>query len=398
MLVKEKENISKQVENQEVSIKPEKKQRDYSIDLMRIIACLIVIATHVSLQVLNPCYNRIDWSRLLEKSFLVDGVSIFFMITGFFLVNGRSLKKIWKSTIVKILLPSFIYVLFAQIFYMFIVNQESIMWCLKNIFSNINLLGIGKGIITGNALEISPLCQHLWYIFSYTKIIIFIPVLWLLCKEEKMPKIIRRIIITLGAFGMILSDIGRFISLPQALTFDIFKIIGREFIYVLVGYELFLHKDKIKNHKKLIFILSSITFVVVNFIRYKLEVKYMVVNSFTNIGGREGFVEWKDTIISLISALSIFMAVYSIDIKNINLQKIITWFSDKTFGIYLIHYLFIAKVDLYKFEKIEKFYQEMIYLLLATIITFAVSTLIVTLIKYIKSTINEKLKLNGEKI
>lgn len=378
MIVKEQEVVVESVEN---SQKAEKKQRDFSIDLMRIIACLIVISTHVCLQVLNPCYNRIDWSRLLEKCFLVDGVSIFFMITGFFIANGRSYKKIWKSTILKILLPSFIYVLFSQIFYMFIINQESIIWCLKNAFSNINLIGIGKGIITGNANELSPLCQHLWYIFSYTKIIIFIPVLWLICKEDKVPKIIRRVLIALGIFGTIISDVGRFIALPEILNFDIFKIIGREFIYVLIGYELFVNKDKIKNHKKLIFILSSITFVLINFIRYKLEVKYMVMNSFTNIGGREGFAEWKDTFISIISALSIFMAIYSFDIKSVKLQSIITWFADKTFGIYLIHYLFIAKVDLYKFEKIEKFCQEIIYLVLATIITFAISTLIVTIIK-----------------
>lgn len=398
MLVKE-ENINKSVENsnKEVSIKPEKKQRDFSIDLLRILACLIVISTHVCLQVLNPCYNRIDWSRLLEKCFLVDGVSIFFMITGFFLVNGRSYKKIWKSTIVKILLPSFIYVLFAQIFYMFIVNQQSIVWCLKNAFNNINLAGIGKGIITGNAIELSPLCQHLWYIFSYTKIIIFVPVLWLLCKEERLPKIIRRIIIVLGLLGLVLSDIGRFITLPQALTFDIFKIIGREFIYVLLGYELFVHKDKIKNHKKIVFILSSVTFVIINFIRYKLEVKYMVANSFTNIGGREGFAEWKDSIISVISALSIFMAVYSFDIKNLKIQKIIGWLSDKTFGIYLIHYLLIAKVDLYKFEKIEKFYLEIIYLILGTIVTFIASILIVYILRKIKELVIKRIRIGVNK-
>ena len=80
-----------------------KKERDYSIDLIRVVACLSVICAHLSLQVLNTAYNRIDWSRLLEKSFLKDGIALFFMITGFFLVNGRSYKKIWSGTIKKIL-------------------------------------------------------------------------------------------------------------------------------------------------------------------------------------------------------------------------------------------------------------------------------------------------------
>lgn len=143
MIVKE----SKVIENAEIisnkldtSIKVEKKKRDSSIDLIRIVACLMVIATHMSLQVLNQAYNRIDWSRLLEKSFLADGVPLFLMITGFFLANGRSYKKIWKSTFMRVLLPSIIYVLFTQIFYMFIINKESIMWCIQNALTNLNLI------------------------------------------------------------------------------------------------------------------------------------------------------------------------------------------------------------------------------------------------------------------
>ncbi len=124
----------------ESSINMEKKKRDTSVDLIRIVACLMVIAVHLSLRVLNQAYNRIDWSRLLEKSFLTDGVPLFLMITGFFLANGRSYKKIWKNTFVKILLPSMIYVIFTQIFYMFIINKESIMWCIQNAFINLNIV------------------------------------------------------------------------------------------------------------------------------------------------------------------------------------------------------------------------------------------------------------------
>lgn len=152
MIVKEKESkIIENVEcipnNLEVTIKSEKKKRDASVDLIRIFACLMVIATHMSLQVLNKAYNRIDWSRLLEKSFLADGVPLFLMITGFFLANGRSYKKIWKSTIMKVLLPSLIYILFTQVFYMFIINKQSIIWCIKNCLNNINLVEIFKRCI-----------------------------------------------------------------------------------------------------------------------------------------------------------------------------------------------------------------------------------------------------------
>ena len=120
------------------------------------------------MQVLNQCYNRIDWSRLLEKSFLTDGVPLFFIITGFFLVNGRSYKKIWKSTIKKILIPTLIFVLFTQVFYLFIVNKESFIYCIQNF--NINAIGIINAILKADVSYLNSTCAHilkLLYGFQY---------------------------------------------------------------------------------------------------------------------------------------------------------------------------------------------------------------------------------------
>lgn len=364
-------------------MKDVKKKRDISVDLIRVVACLSVIAIHLCLQVLNPCFNRIDWSRLLEKSFLTDGVPLFFMITGFFLVNGRSYKKILKSTFFKVLVPSMLYVLFAQIFYMYITNKESLSWCLKNALINSNIVGIFRSIGTGDISYINTLCEHLWYIFSYVKIIIWIPVLWLVCKEDKNSKLARKIIISFGILATVITDMQRFITIPKIGLLSVFQLVDREILYVLLGYELFVHKDKIKNNRK-VFIFSTIGFLIINFIRYKIEVKYMVINSLTDIVGRENFMEWRYTCLNIFSGILLFMAIYSLEIKWEKLNKFIVWLSDKTFGVYLIHYLILAKVDLYKFEKIEKFYLEIAYLVIGTILTFIVSIIIVYILKKIK--------------
>ena len=383
MIVKEKvvEDIS--IDNSQISVKTETKKRDISVDLIRLFACLSVIGTHLCLQVLNQAYNRIDWGRLLEKSFFTDGVPLFFMITGFFLANGRNYKKIWKSTIMKVLTPSIIYILFSQIFYMFIVNKESIMWCLQNILTNLNIVQIFKGILTGNLTVINTLCDHLWYILSYVKIIIWIPVLWLVCKEEKSSKLARRIIIAFGIIATVITDIKRFITIPTIGAVKIFGLVDMELLYVLLGYELFVHKDKIKNNKK-VFILSAIGFIIVNFIRYRIEMQYMVLNSYTNIVGRENFLGWQYTCLNIISGLFIFTSIYSLEIKSEKISKIIIWLADKTFRIYLIHYLLIAKIDLYKFEKIERFYFEVLYLVIGIAVIFISSLVIVLILRTIK--------------
>lgn len=230
---------------------------------------------------------------------------------------------------------------------------------------------------------INGLCEHLWYILSYVKIVIWIPVLWLVCKEENTPKLARKIIIGFGLLATVITDVQRFASFPEIGALKVFQLVDREILYVLLGYELFVHKDKIKGNKKL-FALSTIVFLLINFIRYKIEIQYMVINSFTDIVGRESFIGWRDTCISIISGISLFMAIYSFQINSEKLNNIITWIADKTFGIYLVHYLIIAKVDLYKFETIEKFYAELIYLIIGVTATFIVSLLIVALLKKLK--------------
>lgn len=396
MKVKEKDSNVIEKAEKIVNTKKENK-RDASVDLIRIVACLFVIATHMSLQVLNQAYNRIDWSRLLEKSFLADGVPLFLMITGFFIANGRSYKKIWKQTAVKVLLPSIIYILFTQIFYMFIINKESIVWCIQNIVNSLNPILILKGIVTGNMATINGLCEHLWYVLTYVKIIIWVPLLWLICKNEKNSILARRIVIIAGILAAIITDIQRFTVLPEIGFIKVFNIVDRSILYVLLGYELFVHKDKLKGNKK-VFIISSIVFLFINFIRYKIEVQYMVVNSFTDIVGRETFIGWKDTCISIISGLALFAGIYSIKINNEFLSKIILWIADKTFGIYLIHYLIIAKVDLYKFEIFEKFYEEIIYLIVGVICTFAISLLSVYILRKLKELLLKGIKVTEENI
>ena len=373
------ENVEKKEISEENTIKLSK--RDISIDLIRIVACLSVIATHLCLQVLNQCYNRIDWSRLLEKSFLTDGVPLFFIITGFFLVNGRSYKKIWKSTIKKILIPTLIFVLFTQVFYLFIVNKESFIYCIQNF--NINAIGIINAILKADVSYLNSTCAHLWYIFSYIKIVIWIPILWLVCKNTREANLARRIMMILSFLNLVLDDVQKFITLPIG-EIHLLNMIPTEILYVLLGYELFAHKEKIKNNKKIASI-SLIGFFAINFLRYKIEMQYMVLNYLTDIVGRINFMEWRNTSINIFSAIFLFCFLYSFEIKNEKLSKIILWISNKTFGIYLIHYVILAKIDLYKFEKIEKFIFEILYLAIGLVITLVISIAIVWSIQTLKN-------------
>ena len=373
------EECSINLKNEEPKVKS---KRDSSIELIRIVACAIVVLLHLSLNVFDEHHAQVDWSRLFEKSFLSEGVPIFYLIFGFFLCNGRSYKKIWKSTLKRVVIPVIIFVLFAQIFFMFILNKQPLSWCFKNAFINLNIQGICRTILTGDVVHINSLCAHLWYIVSYLKIILWVPVLWLICKEDTNPKLARRMIIGFGILAMVIKDIQRFFVLPIG-EIKAFQMVDLDILYVLLGYELFVHKDKIKNNKKLC-ILSGIAFVAINVIRYKIEMNYMVLNNFFEITGRETFADWRYTALSFVSATSLFMFLYSFDIKGEKISKIINWVADKTFGIYLVHYLLLAKIDLYKFDAIGNFVYVLIYLAIGLVVIFTASLLIVLLLRWIK--------------
>lgn len=383
MKVDEKQELT---ENKQINVK----KRDISVELIRVVACLLVVAVHLSLQVFNQYYSQVDWSRLFEKCFFTDGVPLFFMITGFFIANGRSYKKTWKSVGKKILLPVGIYVLFAQIFYMFITNKQSIMWCLQNAINNLNLQGILRAILTGDVVNINSLCAHLWYIFSHIKIVIWMPVLWLICKNEATPNLARRMIMGFGIFSFVIQDIQKFVLIPDT-AIKIFTMVDPTILYVLFGYELFVNKDKIKKNKKLC-IISLVLFVLANVAKYKLEMQYMVINNYYDIVGRSSFLEWKYTSLNIISSICLFMALYSFEIKSERFSKIISWLSDKIFGVYLVHYLLIAKVDLYKFDKLGKLGEELIYLALSITITFTASVLVVCILRKISELIGKGFK------
>lgn len=79
-------------------------KRNPSIEFIRLIACLIVVACHVNFQLAEPAGAQA--LRTFYFCLFSDGVSIFFMITGCFFFENDSLISLWKRTAKKIILPT----------------------------------------------------------------------------------------------------------------------------------------------------------------------------------------------------------------------------------------------------------------------------------------------------
>ena len=234
MEVKEREVSENIISEENSNIVKKVNKKDVSIELIRLLACLIVIATHLTLTTYNEI--QVDWSRLFTKSFLADGVAIFFLITGFFIANGRSYKKIIINTIKKVLIPSFFVLIIAEIFSSFLTNKDIFMNCIRN-FGIDNIKTILSSIIHGEVHKTIPTAAHLWYIYSYIQIIIIFPLLRILCKEEKENKLARRILISLSILSITANDIQKLFVIPAIGKIEIFSIRDAKMLFVLLGYE-----------------------------------------------------------------------------------------------------------------------------------------------------------------
>ena len=89
---------------------------DPSIELLRIIGCICVIATHIKLE-LKVKNEFINFTRIIIGCLCADGVGIFWYIMGFFFFKQIPYKKRLKLLIKKNYYTFSNYNLFLFLFY-----------------------------------------------------------------------------------------------------------------------------------------------------------------------------------------------------------------------------------------------------------------------------------------
>lgn len=357
-------------------------KRNINIELIRIIACFIVISLHITqTYIIN---NNLDKSLLLIRCLFIDGVTLFWFIMGYFLFKNKTFIDNLKRTIKKIVIPSIFIIIFTQIFYNWLISATSFIVCIKNF--SINVKGILSCLLFFDVSKIDG-AAHLWYIFEYVKVILWIPVLSLFCNKSKKSSKIRRYIIITGIIYMLLNSLQMLLN--GVIQYSPFMIGTSAIIQVLIGYELSIYEEEnFVNSKRKNMKLGIILYSLSIGVRFLLQL--LLYNKFNN---PEYFLH-TGRIINLTSALGIFLFFKSIQI-NTKLNNIIIFISSNTFNIYLIHYALITKLDSIGFKKIilnmfsknligEVFFN-FIYTILIFITCLFISIIMKNLIKVVKS-------------
>ena len=185
------------------------KDRNYSLDLLRILACLAVIMIHTAGSPIH--HNMVQQGTLYFNECVILSslsnwsVPVFVMLTGIFMINPHKDISI-KSLLSKNLLRIFVSLCFWSLFYAFALNKE--------------LLPIGSQE------------GHFWYLGMVICLYLSLPILRIIAKERK----ILEYFLVVWFFMMIYKFIGYFIELP---IYEFDYLIFVDYIgYCLLGYYL----------------------------------------------------------------------------------------------------------------------------------------------------------------
>lgn len=360
-------------------------KRECSFELIRILASFIVVCLHTSSYYIN--HGNINKLPLLIKCFLQDAVPLFWFIMGWFLFHGnKKFLTIFKKTIVNICLPSFIIMLISQILSPWLKNEVDIWTCLQH--PSVDTINLFSNIFKWKASM--TLCGHLWYIFSYLKVILWYPLISSICISNLEARKKRYYLILLSLIATGINDIQQFYTLPIG-QISPYYILDNSLFYVILGYEIRENLHSILKYKARFLIGSLITYLCANIARFFLTIRLYQVNP------KNDYFMHINSIDSTMSSVALFIFLITL-LSDVNFtEKVeccINFISSKTFFIYLIHRGIYEKFNamglrtfIYSLSN-HTFYAEIFVMLLYAgliyIISFLMSCIIHSLIKTTK--------------
>lgn len=291
----------------------EKEKRIVGIDIIRILSMFGIIGLHVinnggvlaALDIHTIKYYVV----LLLLIILYSSVNIFGILSGYLCVNRGKNRN---SRIIELLVILLFYtIVIPSVFYGF--N-----------FCNIRSLGIKEALL--NFFPI--LIGRYWYITCYVFLFFMMPYLNLFCKKIDKKTFKKMILLLFVLLSIVPNFIGMVDLFHIENGYSPFWLI---FMY-LIGAYMKLYPEDISNKKSIIISISCII--------SSIFINSLIRNVGLMILGRVVRGEWFINYISpftVIFAISIVSLFKKIKCSNNNAKKIVKYFAEAAFSVYIIH-------------------------------------------------------------
>lgn len=343
------------------------KERNINLDLLKIIACLLVITIHVTANNLINVFEigTLPWKiNVFFNCLSRSSVPIFMMISGKFILEKKDAPTVKQ--------------LFHK--YIFRILKIYIFWSLFYTVSKLIIVGRSISLTTNLFLAYLSPHYHLWYLAALLGVYLLLPALFAI-KDYKNGMYLKYFIYVFIAFGIIRHSL---LMLPYGLNENLVRI--PKFLniieyplvefsgYFLLGYYIS-NKVKIKFGSLNLGITFLITVLTATFLTWKVT---MINGTFyTNL--LSNFV-----IFTFLEAILLYKLFLELDLSKISLfiQEVIVKLSSFTLPIYLIH-VFVLE-EIFGRVLVIKNSNMLINVPISVIATFIISLIISIIIKRIK--------------
>ena len=326
------------------------------IDILKILACFLVIIDHSHSYLLHHMKDITTFAALFYTigfSICKQGVPVFIILSGYLLLKKEQnykmiLKRIYRIVIPLVLLSLFLYV--------------------KNIgISNINVLDFI------NKFMEEPFATHLWYLYMLIGLYMVTPFVKKMVYgfKDKDYKVFLLFFLIFPGLLQMLSTVFK-VTFSNYYTMSLFPVIIGFYVY---GNYL----SKIDSNKKL-FKLSLLTYISTLLI--------MIIQMFSvyMVNGKivYDYADWS-SLLTILGTLSItYIGKYLFENKEVKHVKIINEISNTTFGIYLIHYF--VNYEIYEITIMQHIFDFSPYIgvLVLEILCFISCSIVVYMLRKIK--------------
>ena len=334
----------------------ENNKRKIYLDILRIIACFLVLLCHT----ISFTYN----SKVIEENWFISNalyyiskiaVPIFFMVSGALMLRKDiDYRQIAKKIFFRLLIP-------------LLVISIIIYFKRTPIFNLENIINFVKEFL--NAEILLPL----WFLYSLIGMYICTPFLRKMVKnmEDKDFKILFAIwIIATGIIPII-----SYYTQIKITNYFIIPIIGRYIPYYLLGYYMF-ERNAIKTTKKGLILVSILGLVSLIF---SVVLTYFDIKIFQKETMFLDKVDYINLIIMTFSVCYIVKYIFENRKFSEKVEKLIVNISSTTFGIYIIHGVLIGHFQ-FIYNNISRYVGTSIGIILHNLVFFAILSCIIYVI------------------
>ncbi|SFG40210.1 acyltransferase family protein [Oribacterium sp. WCC10] len=207
------------------------KKQDLSVELLRIIACLMVIMIHV-----RPFpFSGDNLRDAVILIYVLNGpaVASFLLISGFFISKKQSLIHVWLRFLKGIILPAAVFVFVLGMIRTWIDHPEiSILTSISLANPLKALTDMAQGFLAFDTVRFGIYADHLWYIFSHAEIMLWMTVILPLVRHDEQNML--KLLLAFAAIHFTLQNLSALVILPFSLY--TFPAIGKPSMYAIAGY------------------------------------------------------------------------------------------------------------------------------------------------------------------